>query len=135
MPIIENWNSIYFLAIKKYNIFEKVDIPEDWITQYVTSEEKQQYKYLTNKKITQINEGKSDFDKKYHDYANKKNKLTKKFFAYKNKAKTLDNKEINNKIRSLENELKQIDTNNSIDDKIKNLDEFEKNLNIPELDN
>ena len=135
MPIIENWNSNYFLAIKKNNIFEKVDIPEDWITQYVTSEEKQQYKYLTNKKITQINEGKSDFDKKYHDYANKKNKLTKKFFAYKNKAKTLDNKEINNKIRSLENELKQIDTNNSIDDKIKNLDEFEKNLNIPELDN
>ena len=132
MPIIENWNSNYFLAIKKNNNFEKIDIPEDWVTQYVTSEEKQQYKFLTNKKITEINEGKSDFDKKYHDFADKKNKLTKKFYTYKNKAKKLENKD---KVRSLENELKKIETNNTINEKIKSLEQFEKNLNIPELDN
>jgi hypothetical protein len=135
MPIIENWNSIYFLAIKKNNNFEKVDIPKEWINEYITSELKEKYKFLTDKRIIEIKKKKSDFDQKYHDFSDKRNKLSKKFYAYKKIAKTLKNEEINNKISSLENELKQIENKNSIDAKIKSLEEFEKKLQIPELEN
>ena len=55
--------------------------------------------------------------------------------SFKKIAKTLKNEEINNKISSLENELKQIENKNSIDAKIKSLEEFEKKLQIPELEN